>query len=508
MRGIVKRFPGVVANNGISLSVRKGEVHALLGENGAGKSTLMNILYGLYEPDDGEICIDGRPLRISSPRDALDAGIGMVHQEFMLIPALTVAENVVLGMDDGRGPLLDLKATEAEVTRLAAEYLFRIDPRARVADLSVGEQQRIEILKALYRGARILVLDEPTAVLTPQETRELFSVMKTLSSQGHTIIFISHKLNEVMNVSDRVTVLRDGRVVATVNTRDTNPSELARLMVGREVGLDTSGARTSPGETVLSVSNLVVNDHRGLRAVKGVSLEVRAGEVLGIAGVDGNGQMELIEAITGLRKAQSGSVAVLGRDCTGLPPRPLAETGMAHIPGNRQRTGLILEMSVAENAILQTYYRPPISRGIMLNEGEVRRFSDSLISQYDIRTPNQDVKVKLLSGGNQQKVILARELSRQPRLLVAMHPTRGLDVGATEYVHSRILAERERGCAVLLVSVELEEILALSDRIAVMYEGEIAGILDGRNADIEEMGLLMAGSTRRSASCSAAGHGG
>jgi simple sugar transport system ATP-binding protein len=497
MINITKQFPDVLANDRISFGVEKGSVHALLGENGAGKSTLMNILYGLVEPDEGEIRVGGERIRISSPKDALDAGIGMVHQEFMLIPALSVVENVVLGVDDGKGPLLDLKSAEGQIRDLASRYSFKIDPRAKVADLSVGEQQRIEILKALFRGAKILVLDEPTAVLTPQETRELFGIIRTLSEQQHTVIFISHKLNEVMEVSDRVTVLRDGRVVATLSTSETNPHQLARLMVGREVAFETSKKQMAPGPVMLEVKDLVVNDRRGLRAVAGVSLDVRAGEILGIAGVDGNGQTELVEAVTGLRSAESGRIMALGRDSTGASVRSLVESGMAHVPASRGQMGLILDMCLYENLILETYYKPPFSRGIFLDQAKVLEHARQLIDQYDIRTPNEEMRVRLLSGGNQQKVILARELSRTPKVLIAMHPTRGLDVGATEYVHSQMVAERERGCAVLLISVELEEIMDLSDRIAVMYEGRIVGIMDRREADIEEIGLLMAGSKRK-----------
>ena len=493
MRGIVKRFPGVVANAGIDLQVEKGEIRAILGENGAGKTTLMNILYGLYQPDEGTILLRGKPVAITSPRVAIALGIGMVHQHFMLVPPLTVVENVLLGTPSSRGPLLDLEQGKRRIRELSERYGLKVDPCARVEQLSVGEQQRVEIIKALYRGVDILILDEPTAVLTPQETRELFQVLRSLRSAGQTILFISHKLSEVMTISDRVTVLRQGRVVGTLPTSETDERKLARMMVDRDVLFELEKPPGEPGPVVLEVQDLRVRDDRGLEAVRGLSLTVYAGQIFGVAGVDGNGQAELVEAITGLRRAHGGRILLQGQDITNWSPRQCHLRGVAHIPQDRQVRGLVMDMSVAENLVLDCYFLPPFSRGWRFYPREVRNRAREAIATYDIRCPSPTVRARLLSGGNQQKVVLARAMSRRPALLVAMQPTRGLDVGATEYVHRRLLEEKARGCAILLVSTELDEIMALSDVIGVMYEGRLMGVLPRREADIQRIGLMMAG---------------
>jgi len=498
MEKITKRFPGVLANDHVDLEVEKGEIHVLLGENGAGKTTLMNILYGLHQPDAGTIYLKGREVKINSPRKAIDLGIGMVHQHFMLIPALTVTENIVLGTKVPREPFLDLTGSAEKIKALSRQYGFNLDPSVKVWHLSVGQQQRVEIIKTLYRGADILILDEPTAVLTPQETQELFAILRRLKDEGHTVIFISHKLNEVMEISDRITVLRQGRVIKTLRTKDTNKAELARLMVGREVSFVVEKTPCQPGQEALRISGLKARNDRQLEAVKSIDLAVRAGEILGLAGVDGNGQSELVEAIAGLRKATGGEVFFLGQPVRHQPLRRLFEMGLGFIPEDRHRQGLVKEMPLMENLILQRFYRPPFARYGFLNYRVIREYANELIKKYDIRTPSPLVPAKNLSGGNQQKVVLAREMDRQPALLIAMHPTRGLDVGATEYVHRRIIEERDRGCAILLVSTELEEILALSDRIAVIYEGEIMGVLNRNEISIEDLGLMMAGSKRLS----------
>nr|WP_277998240.1 ABC transporter ATP-binding protein [Zhaonella formicivorans] len=496
MKGVRKEFPGLVANDNVNLQVKKGEIHALLGENGAGKSTLMNILYGLYQADAGQILYKGQQVEVSSPRKAIEMGIGMVHQHFMLIPALTVAENMILGMQEGKNPLLNLKEAEKRIRELGKKFGLVVDPTAVVWQLSVGEQQRVEILKALYRGAEILILDEPTAVLTPQETDELFAILRSLTQQGLTIIFISHKLNEVKAISDRVTILQRGRVVKTVNTKDTDQQELARMMVGREVLLKAEKAPAKPGDKVLEVKDLEVKNDKNISAVKGVSFEIKAGEIFGLAGVDGNGQSELIEALTGLRQAVSGQVYYAGENVTNKPPRYLIEKGMAHIPEDRHLRGIILNMSIKENMIMETFYQEPFSKHHILQQHVIADFSNSLIEEYDIRTTSNELPVGNLSGGNQQKVVLARMLQRSPNLLILVHPTRGLDVGASEYIHKRIIAERDKGCAVLLVSTELDEILSLSDRIGVIYEGVMMGIIRQEEADVNEIGLMMAGAKR------------
>mgnify|MGYP000073381954 FL=1 len=497
MQDITKQFPGVLANDKVNFEVEKGEVHTLLGENGAGKSTLMNILYGLYQPTSGTIKLRGQKVEITSPKVAIDLGIGMVHQHFMLIPALTVVENVILGIKPERGSVLDLEGAAEKIVALGKKYNMNIDPWAKVWQLSVGQQQRLEIIKALYRGADLLILDEPTAVLTPQEVEELFVIMRQLTSEGHTVIFISHKLNEVMTISNRVTVLRAGRSVATVNTKDTNKEELARLMVGRDVFLRMDKKPCIPKEPVLQMEEVECLNNKGLKALKKLSLEVRAGEVLAIAGVDGNGQSELVDTITGLRKVTGGRILLNGKDVTNKAPREILEEKVAHIPEDRHKRGLVMNFSIKENIMLMNYYKEPYSKGIILDWNYIEDHSEELVQQFNVKCPNIEVKVKNLSGGNQQKVILGREIDREPRLLIAMHPTRGLDIGAMEYVHKRIIEERDRGAAVLLVSTELEEVLSLSDRIAVLYEGEIMGIVENNeNVNIEELGLMMAGSKR------------
>jgi ABC-type uncharacterized transport system ATPase subunit len=499
LRGITKRFSDVVANAGIDFDLRPGEVHALLGENGAGKSTLMNVLYGLYRPDEGEIRIGGQPVTMHSPKDAIERGIGMVHQHFMLIPVMTVAENIVLGTEPTRdGVLLDLSAAERRVRELSDKYGLSVDPRARIEDISVGRQQRVEILKALYRGADILILDEPTAVLTPQEATELFGVLRSLTEQGMSIIFITHKLNEVLSISDRITVLRRGQKVETLATSEATEESLARLMVGREVLLRVDKPPADTGETLLEVNDLSVMDDRGLDAVRGVSFTVRAGEIVGIAGVDGNGQTELIDAIAGLRRPLSGTVTVGGRDMTKANARKVLDEGMGHIPEDRQARGLVLEFSLAENLALEDYRSPPDSRWGWLFPRRLLARARLLLREFDVRGGGPNARASALSGGNQQKVVIAREVGRDPRVLVAAQPTRGLDVGAIEYVHKRLIAVRDEHKAVLLVSLELEEILSLSDRILVLYEGRVAGEY-GPDVSEEELGVAMTGGRTKEA---------
>ncbi len=491
--GITKRFPGVLANDHVDFDLREGEIHALLGENGAGKTTLMNIIYGLYHPDEGQVLIDGRPVAIRSPRDAIAHGIGMVHQHFMLIPVFTVAENIMLGAESTRGLMLDRRGVAARVRELSHRYGLDVDPDAYVGELPVGVQQRVEIVKALYRQADVLILDEPTAVLTPQEADDLFRIMRELAARGVSIIFITHKLREVLAVADRITVMRAGRVVGTVEPEETSETQLAEMMVGREVILKVEKGPAHPTEEVLRVQNLQVFDERGVQVVRGVSFDVRAGEVLGIAGVQGNGQTELVEALTGLRKAHDGRVFLLGHDVTNRPPRPLIEAGMSHIPEDRRRYGLVLPYSVADNLVLCTYYRPPFANRSVLDYRAIDENGWRLMREFDVRAPNPYVPAANLSGGNQQKVIIARELSRPTRLIIANQPTRGLDVGSIEYIHKTIVRMRDAGHGVLLVSAELDEIMTLSDRIAVMYRGQIVKTLLAQKATREELGLLMAG---------------
>ncbi|MBC7265159.1 MAG: ABC transporter ATP-binding protein [Chloroflexi bacterium] len=504
MRGIVKRFPGVLANDHIDFDVHAGEIHALLGENGAGKTTLMNVLYGLYQPDEGEIYVNGRRVVIGSPYQAIKLGIGMVHQHFMLAQPLTVAENVVLGLPSPREPLLDLAQAEKRINEISQAYGLKVDPRAQVWQLAVGEQQRVEIIKALYRQAALLILDEPTAVLTPQEVKELFVVLRRMAEQGHAIIFITHKLHEVMALSDRITVLKAGRVVATVNRSDATPEKLAQMMVGREVLFRLPKEKVEKGRVILQVKSLEALGDKGLPALKEVSLAVHQREILGIAGVSGNGQRELAEVIAGLRPAREGKVLIDGQDVTNRSPCDIIEQGLAYIPEERLQMGVVTDFSVAENMILETHgQRPfadggflPLNRCWFLNRRAIEDYATQKISEYDVKTPDLRTPARHLSGGNIQRLILARELSRQPKLLLAAQPTRGLDIGATEYIRRKLLEERARGTAILLISEDLDEILALSDRIAVMYEGEIVGIVPGEGADVEQLGLMMAGALR------------
>ena len=493
MRGITKRYPGVVANDGISLEVRPGEIHALLGENGAGKTTLMNVLYGLATPDEGQILLDGEPVRIAGPADAIARGINMVHQHFMLVPVLSVADNILLGDETmANRVFLDRQEAHRRILELGRSFGFEIDPGAKVSTLSVGWQQRVEILKALYRKARILVLDEPTAVLTPQETEEIFVVLRRLADQGHSIVFISHKLYEVLEIADRITVIRRGRVVGERKPAETNEDDLAELMVGREVQLTVDRGTSHPSQPVLRVSGLEANDDRGHPMVRGVDLEVRSGEILGIAGVAGNGQDELVESIVGLRRPTAGKVTLDGADITGHSPRALNEASVAYVPADRHRFGLILPFSIADNLVLTSYYRRPYARGVIRDGAAIERDAHSSAERFDIRTPSVTARAATLSGGNQQKVVVAREFDRDLKLLVLDQPTRGLDVGSIEFIHKQVIAKRDAGTAVLLVSAELDEVLELSDRVAVMYGGRIVAVLDGPTADKNEVGLLMA----------------
>jgi simple sugar transport system ATP-binding protein len=493
LRGIVKRFPGVVANDHVSLKVQAGEVHALLGENGAGKTTLMRILYGLYQPDEGEILLDDRPVRLRSPADSIRHGIGMIHQHFMLVPTLTVAENVALGLPSGRGVLLDTDRVAQRIRQLATSYGLQVDPSAYVWQLSVGEQQRVEILKALYRGAQVLILDEPTAVLTPQEVQELFVTLRRMVAEGHLLIFISHKLHEVLTISDRVTVLRGGRVVQSLVTAETDRRELARLMVGREVLLRVDRPPVEKGQVRLRLDDVWAQGDRGLPAVRGISLEVRAGEILGVAGVSGNGQRELAELIAGLRRATSGRLRLDEHDITVWEPDRRLALGLAYIPEERMRDGVIRELSVEENLIIEDHGRPPFARGIFLNFARIAQHVDRLIDEFEIKTPSRSTPLRNLSGGNIQKLILARELAKRPSVLVAAQPTRGVDIGSTEYIHRRLIEQRAAGTATLLISEDLDEVLNLSDRLAVLYEGRVMGILDREEATVERLGLMMAG---------------
>ncbi len=509
MRGITKRYPGVLANDAIDLEVRPGEIHALLGENGAGKTTLMNILYGLATPDSGEILLDGKQVRISSPSDAIRRGISMVHQHFMLVPVMSVADNILLGEEPMAGPIfLDRRAAHERLHELARFFGWELDLNAPVGMLSVGWQQRVEILKAVYRNAQILVLDEPTAVLTPQETKEIFVMLRRLTTQGYSIIFISHKLYEVLEIADRITVIRRGKVVGQRVPAETNEKDLAQLMVGREVELTVDRGTSHPGEPRLTVAGLHVRDDRGREVVHGVDMEVRSGEIFGIAGVAGNGQDELVSALVGLRQPSGGRVHLDGIEVTGHRPRDLHKRGVAFVPADRHRYGLVLSYPLTDNLVLTDYYDAPYARGIVRDEAAIRQHASEAVEQYDIRTPSIDVATATLSGGNQQKVIMARELDSDPRLLVLDQPTRGLDVGSIEFIHRQAIAKRDAGTAILLVSAELDEILELSDRIGVMYRGKLVVVMDGRSATKEEVGLLMATGGRESAEATVEASGG
>jgi len=493
MRGISKEFHGAMANDSIDVEVRWGEIHAIVGENGAGKTTLMKILYGMYKPDSGTICIDGQEVSIGNPSDAIRLGIGMVHQHFMLVESLSVAENVVLGVEPRKGLLFDYQSAVKAVSSEAQRFGIDIDVESKVGRLSVGMQQRVEILKALFKKARILILDEPTAVLTPQETRDLFKSLRALAKDGKSIILITHKLDEVLAVADRVTVLRQGKVMGLLDTDKTNRNELANLMVGREVIFDIPERATSPGPVVLQVEDISVLDSRRVEKLSNVSFQVRSREILGIAGVMGNGQTELVEVLTGLRRPSKGTVTICSHNVIRYSTRDFLEVGVAHIPEDRHQHGLVLDFSVEENLILGFHRKPPICRGIFLNSHESRSLSKTLIEEYDIRTANIDIPARSLSGGNQQKVVVARELSKDPSLIVASQPTRGLDVGAIEFVHRKLREYRDKGAAIVLVSSEIDELLGLSDRIAVLYKGQSVGILDTDAADAITVGLMMLG---------------
>ncbi len=494
VRHVTKRFPGVIANDDVSFSLKKGEIHALLGENGAGKSTLMNVVYGLYAQDEGEFLIDNKVVEINGPSDAINYGIGMVHQHFMLVPVFTVAENMILGSEVTKGTSLDLRRAKKEILEISEAYGLKVDPDALVENLPVGVQQRVEILKALYRNANILVLDEPTAVLTPQEAEDLFDVMRELTQKGVSIIFITHKLKEILNVADRVTVMRRGKVVGHTKPSETDAQGLATMMVGRDVLLQVEKTPAKPKEVVLEVNHLKINDERDIEVVKNVSFNVRAGEILGIAGIQGNGQTELIEALTGLRDAKSGEIHLSGEIIPFEKPRYLVEHGMGHVPEDRHKHGLVLAYNLADNTVLNTYYQKPFASKMMVrNDQAVLSNAIELIKRFDVRSPGAHVAAGTLSGGNQQKVIVAREFSRPLKVLIANQPTRGLDVGSIEYIHKEIIKMRDDGVGVIVISAELDEILSLSDRIAIMFRGEIVTIIDAESATREQLGLWMAG---------------
>lgn len=493
MRGITKRFPGIVANDSVSFAVKKGEIHALLGENGAGKSTLMNILFGLYEQDEGDILVRGEKVKIKSPNDANRLGIGMVHQHFMLVEPFTVTENIILGNEPKQGTSIDMKTARQKVVEISERYGLAVDPDAKIEEISVGMQQRVEILKILYRGADILIFDEPTAVLTPQEIEELMDIMRNLVKEGKSIILITHKLKEIMAVSNVVTVIRRGKVVGSVNTAETNPNKLAAMMVGKEVSFEVKKKPATPGEVVLQIKEVTAVGNKGVKLLDGIDLEVRAGEIVGIAGVDGNGQSELIEAITGLLKIKSGKILLNNQSIENKSPRSIIEAGVSHIPEDRIKRGLVVDFTIGENMVLETYHKPPFAKGGFLNYKQVYDYAKRLIQEYDVRTPSELTPARALSGGNQQKAIIAREIDRNPDLLIAAQPTRGVDVGAIEFIHKRLVEQRDEGKAVLLISFELDEVMQLSDRIAVIYEGKIIAVVDPKETSEQELGFLMAG---------------
>jgi general nucleoside transport system ATP-binding protein len=500
MLNIRKEFPGVVANDNITVQLKKGEIHALLGENGAGKSTLMNVLFGLYQPEEGKIRVKGEEVKITNPNIANDLGIGMVHQHFMLVEPFTVTQNIILGSEPkGRFGSINIKKAEKEIREISDRYGLKVDPTAKISDISVGMQQRVEILKTLYRGAEVLIFDEPTAVLTPQEIHELMDIMRSLVKEGKSIILITHKLKEIMEVCDRCTVIRKGKGIGTVEVKDTNQDELASLMVGREVNFKTEKKPADPKGVVLHIEDLYVQDVRKIDLVKGLNLEVHSGEIVGIAGVDGNGQTELIEAITGLRKSRSGKIQLKDKSITNMSPRNVTKSGLGHIPQDRHKYGLVLDYPIGANMVLQTYYQKPYSKATVLNYKEIYEKAKQLISEYDVRTPNEFTPARALSGGNQQKAIIGREIDRSPDLLIAAQPTRGLDVGAIEFIHKKLIEERDKGRAILLVSFELDEIMNVSDRILVMFDGKIVANLKPEETNEQELGLLMAGSTTNEA---------
>lgn len=494
MRGITKEFPGIKANDNVSFHLNKGEILALVGENGAGKSTLMNILYGLYQPDKGEILINEEPVKIKDPNSAIKLGIGMVHQHFMLLSPLSVTDNIILGSEPvSMGIFLSKNKAIEKVKEISEQYGLKVDPFAKIENISVGMQQRVEIIKTLYRGAEILILDEPTAVLTPQEIKELFQILRLLIEKGKSIIIITHKLDEVKEISDRIVVLRHGKTVGEAVTADVNTAQIAGMMVGREVIFRIEKDAVETGKNVIEVKDISAIDDRGIPALNKINFHIRAGEIVGIAGVDGNGQKELVEVLTGLRKSTSGSIILNGKEITGLSPRKITESGVGHIPEDRHKRGLVLNFSIAENLVLMNYYKPPFASWINLNYSAIREYAKGLIEKFDVRTPSMETLARSLSGGNQQKIIIGREVDKNPSLLIAAQPTRGLDVGAIEFVQEHLLEQRRRGKAVLLVSLELEEILNLSDRILVIYEGKIAGEVPGKKATREELGIMMTG---------------
>jgi general nucleoside transport system ATP-binding protein len=497
MRGITKQFGSFVANDSVDLTVERGEIHALLGENGAGKSTLMNILFGLYQPDEGEIRINGKPERIDGPNTAIRLGIGMVHQHFKLVQPFNVTENIILGMEPQGAAGVDYNRAYSEVERLSKRYGLSVDPRAKVESISVGMQQRVEILKTLYRGAEILIFDEPTAVLTPQEIHELIDIMRNLVREGKSIILITHKLKEIMQIADRVTVIRRGKKIDTVRVSETDEHDLAEKMVGREVSFEVAKKEATPGETVLQMKGITLAGQQGVPVLNGVDLDIRSGEIVGLAGVDGNGQSELIEVLTGLRKADGGTMMFNGKELMNRSPRYISESGLAHIPEDRHKHGLVLDFTMSENLALGSYYKPPFNRNGFLQYDEMENYAERLVKEFDVRTSSIQNKARDLSGGNQQKAIIAREVDRNPDLLIAAQPTRGLDVGAIEYIHRRLVEQRDKGKAILLVSFELEEIMNVSDRIAVIYEGRIIGMVDPKTTNDQQLGLMMTGYNRK-----------